>query len=264
MNNKLQLTLRGVLILVGLSLVLTGCVTTETGVFTKKTNETKALGHTVQLAKRYMSERKWEQAKRHLKIALEMDDESAAVHEAMALVFQNTGELDRAEIHYKKSLNLDPSLSRVRLNYGAYLYNSKHFNEAVKELNIVVQDSLYERRYVAYINLGRSYYALLRYAEAEKSLNTAYLMRSRHHPALFMKMAEVYYNLGQYPKSQEFFDRYNTQVKSKSAVALLLGARLAKQFDDKNAISSYGLALKNLFPRTQQYLDYQQEFVNGS
>jgi type IV pilus assembly protein PilF len=47
-------------------------------------------------------------------------------------------------------------------------------------------------------------------------------------------------------------------------VALLLGARLAKQFDDKNAISSYGLALKNLFPRTQQYLDYQQEFVNGS
>ena len=89
-------------------------------------------------------------------------------------------------------------------------------------------------------------------------------MRNRHHPALILQMAEVYYRLGLYPKSQSFFDQYNKQVKSKSATALLLGARLAKEFGDKNAISSYGLALKNLYPRSQQYLDYKNEFTDGS
>lgn len=263
-NNNYSNKIRAVMLTLLMAVGLASCVTTETGMFTKKTDEKKALEHSVQLAKRYMSERKWDLAKRHLKAALEMDDESAEVNEAMALVFQNTGEFERAESHYKKALQLDENLARARLNYGSFLYSHKRYKDAVTQLTIVVEDTLYERRYTAFINLGRSQYALLEYEQSEKSFRTAYMMRDRHHPALIIRLAQVYYYLGRYPLSQQYFDDYSKRVKTKSATALLLGARLAKQFEDKNAISSYGLALKNLYPRSQQFLDYQQEFVHGS
>ncbi|WP_019528926.1 type IV pilus biogenesis/stability protein PilW [Dasania marina] len=263
-NNKTLVNIRSVIVYTVLSLSLLGCVTTETGMFTEKTDDRKALEYSVQLAKRYISERKWEQAKRHLKTALDLDEDSAEVHEALALVFQNTGEFERAEKHFKESIDLDGGLSRARLNYGSFLFTMQRYDEAAEQLEVVVKDTLYERRQTAYINLGRSYYSLQRYEDAEKSFRTAYLMSDRHSSALILQMADVYYRLEQYALSQRYYDHYGSKVSSKSAIALLLGARLAKQFDDKNAISSYGLALKNLYPRSQQYLDYKQEFMHGS
>ena len=183
---------------------------------------------------------------------------------AYRLYIQNTGEFERAEEHYKEAVDLDRSLSRARLNYGSFLYGQKRYKEAVKQFEIVVDDTLYSKRYNAFVNLGRCYFVLADYKKAEENYTTAYMMRSRHHPGLYLQLAEVYYRLGQFPNSQKFFDKYNSNVKSKSSTALLLGARLAKQFDDKDAISSYGLALKNLYPRSQQYLDYKQEFMHGS
>ncbi|MCR8924169.1 type IV pilus biogenesis/stability protein PilW [Dasania sp. GY-MA-18] len=263
-NNKTLVIIRSVITHTLLALLLVGCVTTETGMFTEKTDDKKALEYSIQLAKRYISERKWELAKRHLKNALELDEDSAEVHEALALVFQNTGEFERAEKHFKEAIDLDRSLSRARLNYASFLYTLQRYSEAAEQLEVVVKDTLYERRQTAFINLGRCYYSMMRYEDAEQSFRTAYLMSDRHHPALILQMADVYYRLGQFALSQRYYDSYGSKVKSKSATALLLGARLAKQFDDKHAISSYGLALKNLYPRSQQYLDYKQEFLHGS
>lgn len=245
-----------------ITVVLNACVTTETGGFSKKADRDKALEASITLARQYISEQEWNQAKRHLKSALEINDKSAEVHEAMALVFQNTGELERAEEHYKLAIRYDGSISRVRLNYAGFLMRLQRCEEAIDELEIVVSDTLYDNRQQAYVSLGYCYSNLGDLEKTEDSFKRAFLMSNRQSPALMFELADVYYKLNEYNNAQRYYDGFRAQVKRQPPRALLLGARLAKHFNNDDALSSYGLALKNLYPNSQQYLDYQKELAH--
>ncbi len=247
---------------IGLLLLLstvTACVTTERGGIGSKIDDQKAVEYSVQLARSYIQAGNWEAAKRHLKNALDIDKSSAEIYEALALVFQNTGEVELAEKNYKRSIKLAPKFSRVRNNYAAFLYQQQRYRQATKEWKIVVADTLYPRRSLAYVHLGRSYAQLDELEKAEDALHRAYLMERRNVPLMY-ELADVYYRLQDYPKSQQFYNAYRSQVKQQQAPALWLGIRLAKQFDNQNDISSYALALKNLYPTSKEYLEYKRVF----
>jgi len=64
----------GALLLV---LVCTGCITTTETVFTEKASPEKALERRVQLARNYVGEGDYENAKRNLKLAYEIDPDNA-------------------------------------------------------------------------------------------------------------------------------------------------------------------------------------------
>ncbi|WP_101757150.1 type IV pilus biogenesis/stability protein PilW [Oceanicoccus sp. KOV_DT_Chl] len=259
-HNKVIRVLARLLLLCSL-LGLAACVTTERGGIGDKQDDVKALEYSVQLARTYIREGNWQAAKRHLKNALEIDDTSFEVYEALALVFQNTGEFELAEENYKKSIRLNGDFSRVRNNYATFLYSQKRYKEATEQLEIVVSDTLYERRAAAYVNLGRAYMQLNKLNKAEESFNRAYLMQRRNY-ALMYQLADVYYQLGDYPKSQQYYDAYQAQAKKQPAEALWLGIRLADKFDDRNKLSSFALALKNLYPTSKEYLLYKEAFGN--
>ena len=241
---------------------LSACVTTETGGFAKKADRDKALEASITLARQYISEQEWTQAKRHLKRGLEIDNKSAEVHEAMALVFQNTGEIERAEGHYKQAVRYDGSISRIRLNYAGFLMRLQRCADAVDELEVVVADTLYDNRQQAYVNLGYCYSELGNLEKTESSFKRAFLMSNRQSPVLMFELADVYYKLKEYRNAQRYYDGFRAQVKQQPPRALLLGARLARVFKNEDALSSYGLALKNLYPNSQQYLDYRKELSN--
>lgn len=238
---------------------LAACVTTEKGGVGTKADDGKALEYSVQLARSYIRSGNWEAAKRHLKTAIEIDENSADVYEALALVYQNTGETDRSEENYRKAIKLQPKISRVRNNYAAFLYSEQRYGEAIEQLEMVVADVLYEKRPNAYVNLGRAYIQLEKLESAEKAFRRAYLMNKRD-ASLIYQMADIYYMLGDYPKSQQFYDAFRTKVKKQPAQALWLGIRLADKFDNRNAMSSYALALRNLYPTSKEYLEYKEAF----
>lgn len=261
-NNHFLLTLIKRFFVFCIAVLLTACVTTETGGFSKKADRNKALEASIMLARQYIREQEWSQAKRHLKRALEIDSKNAEVHEAMALVFQNTGELERAANHYEQAVSYDGSISRIRLNYAGFLMRLQRCEEAVDELEIVVADTLYDNRQQAYVSLGYCYSILGNLEKTESSFKRAFLMSNRQNPSLMFELADVYYKLGQYDNAQRYYDGFRAQIKQQPPKALLLGARLAKVFSNKNALSSYGLALKNLYPHSQQYIDYKKELAN--
>lgn len=236
-------------------LFLNACVTTETGGIGEKADQQKALEYSVQLARSYIRSGQWEDAKRHLRKAIEIDDSSAEVFEAMALVFQNTGEIELAEENYKRSIKLDGSISRVKNNYAAFLYQQRRYKQAAKQLEIVVADTLYENRASAFVNLGRSYVQMGELYKGKDALQRAYMMNQRN-VALMFELADVYFRLNDYVNAQRFYDGYRAQVKKQPAQALWLGIRLADKFRNKNAFSSYSLALKNLYPNSEQMLEY--------
>lgn len=251
------------LLVLFLMLTLSACVTTERGGVSSKKNDEQALAISLQLARSYIIKQQWDMAKRHLKVALDIEPDSPGVREAMALVFQNTGELELADKEYRTALQLDPDYSRGRLNYAAFLFEQKDFSGAIDQLEIVVQDTLYERRDLAYESLGRTYLQVEDYQGAVGAYNRAYLM-NKADPNIQFGLATANFQLGDYAEAQKFYEIYRMRVKQQSAQGLWLGIQLADKFENKNAFSSYALALKNLYPTSEEYIFYKESYGGDS
>ena len=69
--------------------------------------------------------------------------------------------------------------------------------------------------------------------------------------------------MGDYPKSQQYYDAYRNEVEQQPAAALWLGIRLADKFDNRDSLSSFSLALKNLYPTSKEYLLYKDAYGNS-
>lgn len=240
-------------------LPLAGCVSTQTGGFTEKASQKKALEYSVQLARQYLAAGNWEAAQRHLKTALEIDGNNADVHAALAMVFQNTGELERAEQEFERALELESDNSRIRNNYAVFLYGRGRYRDAEQQLQKVVADVLYDKRADAFVNLGIVRQELGDWRGSQQALERALLMEPKSRRAA-LKLARSYYELGDYGQAQKMYDRFRRDDEVQSAEALWLGIRLADRFEDKNAFASYALALKNLYPKSEEYLAFKGQY----
>lgn len=232
-------------------LVFAGCVTTNETVFTNQESPELALKKRVELARAYIGQGNWENAKRNLKLAADIDPKNAEVFEAFALVYQSTGELDAAEENFLKSLSLNSSLSRARNNYAAFLFAQGRFAEAEKELEIVVRDTLYSGRPQAFTNLGLCRAHLQKSDAAIEALERSLTMEQRNPLALFT-LAELYYERQSFAKAQQFYQAYRNVAPSPTAAALWLGIRLARSLELANERASLELALYNMYPNSAE------------
>lgn len=242
------------LLVLGVAVALSACVTTQESSFTGKVSEGKALEARVQIAIGYLQTNDTEMAITHLNTALEIDSKSPRVHEVLGIAFQQSGEIELAEKHYKKSLKFDSNYSRGRNNYASFLYAQGRYKESKKQLERVVEDVYYDRRAQAFENLARNMLRLEQYEEAEKTFLRA-LGLDRRLRESSLELAQLYYDNAEYAKSQKYLDQYLAVSGRSSPRSLLLGVRLATEFDDKDTIASYSMVLKNLYPKSKEFLE---------
>ena len=249
-------------ILFAFGLLMSGCVSTTTGGFAAKASPEEALEKRVALAREYIGKGLWEDAKRNLKMAQKIDGENSDVYEALALVYQSTGEYELAEESFKKAIRMDSGLSRARNNYAAflaaYLYSRGEFAAAVKQLEVVVEDALYPARPRAFTNLGLARLKVDDIAGAEEAFERAVAMERLNSFAL-LELAHLRFNAGDWARAKYYHDTYKLSVRQQSARALWLGIRIARQLDDRDAEASYGLALSNLYPQSEEYRAYKND-----
>jgi type IV pilus assembly protein PilF len=250
---------QGVLLL--LAAVVSGCISTTSGGSFSEPSPQKALEYRVSLARSYIGEGNWDDAKRNLRIARDINPNAAEVHEAFALVYQSTGELELAEESFKATLRSDRGLSRARNNYAAFLFQQGRYKEAVDQLDIVVRDSLYEARPQAYINLGLARLQLNDRRGAEDAFRRALSMRPGESLPL-LELAELMYQQDAYSQATSYYQEYRSSVRQQTSRGLWLGIRLARATEDRNAEASYSLALRNLYPQSAEYAAYQKLNAN--
>lgn len=244
------------------ALWLAGCVTNTERVFTEAPSPERALERRVELARKYIGEGDWDNAKRNLKHAAEIDKNSAEVHEAFALVYQSTGEKELAEESYRRAIRLDRNFSRARNNYAAFLYAEGRYQEAEEQLEAVVADPLYNGRPGAFVNLGLCRVQLDKPREAEEAFRRALGMQRTNATAL-LELAILRFEAGDLETAGRHYGVYRTVVRQQSARGLLLGIRLARATGDRNAESSYVLALRNRYPESAEYRMFQRTLQNG-
>lgn len=249
--------LRGLMTVVVAALVLSACVSTTESVFTEKADPEKALERRVSLARQYIGEANWEDAKRNLRLANEIDPQNAEVHEAFALVYQATGEYELAEESYLTAIKLDREFSRARNNYATFLYSQQRFEEAETQLEHVVADTLYKARPRAFVNLGLCRIQLFDSQGAELAFRRAVAM-DRTNAIALLELANLRYEAGDYSTANTYYGTYRSVVGQQSARGLWLGIRLARATGDRDAEGSFALALSNLYPDSPEYQAYKR------
>ena len=174
----------------------------------------------------------------------------------MALLYQLEKEDELAEEYYLKSLRYDPGLTAARNNYAIFLLRKGRNEEAYKHLLDAAEDLGYPRRARVNLSLGQAASRLGNIDEAlrawEKSINIDPLMAPS-----YLELAKVYFERNNLPVAKQYLDKYDELVGPR-AEALWLGVRLENAFGNSDGVASKGLALKKMFPYSQQNLDYQE------
>ncbi len=228
------------------------CVTTEDNLFTADTSVDRAVESRVNLAMNYYKKGDSESARRNLDAALKLDSKAPSVHNALALVFSKEGEFEIAEKHFKRAISYDSAYSTARNNYAAFLYNQNRYDEALKQLEHVVNDELYKERLLALGNLGRVALKLGETNKAVRAFERMLNMDSRNKLAL-LELASINFDSGKFTMAQALYDKYRAVTVQQSPRGLMLGIKLSEEITNTDARASYVLALKNLYPKSAEY-----------
>ena len=242
-----------------LFLPLIGCVTTtENSGFTKNTTPEKALRSHVDAAYDYLRRGDFENARRHLHNAEEINNRDASLHNAMAYSYELSGDVDLADQSYRKAIGLDGSLTSARNNYGVFLFKRERYEEAREQFKKVVEDTLYPRRGGAFNSLGVCELKLEDYDGAKIAFERALdLDRLNRSPLLELASVGVKQNDFEYAKKK--YETYKL-VAEPSAKSLLVGAKIADHYKMKHDLASIEIALKNLFPDSAEYQEFKKRF----
>jgi len=255
-NNKLLLNLKWVFVVVVLGL-LCGCVSEHIEGKDKKVDKSKSLELHVQMALGYVEKGNRESARHHLTKAFEIDKNSAAATNAMAMLYQLEGEPVLAEEQFKLALKRDKKLTLAHNNYGVFLYNQRRYSEALAEFELAAADLAYAQRSQALTNVGRAALKLGNMTRAQAAFEHACILDRRNAEA-FIELADINIQKQEYASAKRNLDMY-TSLADHSPRSLLLGIRLERVFGNKDKEASLGLILKNNFPYSKEYLDYKQQ-----
>ena len=143
---------------------------------------------------------------------------------------------------------------RLPINPGK---RKERYQEAETQLDYVIQDTLYSGRPNAFVNLGLCRIQLFDMQGAEEAFVRALAMDRTNQVAL-LEVAQIRFDSRDYLTANKYYGTYRAVAPQQSARGLLLGIRLARIDDDRDAEASYILALSSRFPNSIEYQAYKR------
>ncbi len=239
-----------------LMVVLAGCASTPQTGSNEQDEEDPRVKTLVELGTGYLRQGDYIRAKDSLSRALAFDSRSALAHNGMALVFQLQKEYEVAEDHFKAALRSNPDSTQVRNNYGAFLFELERFEDAIEQLAIASEDRFYLSRSTVFENLGLSYQRVGDMPAAEEAFDRAVALNPDQ-PRALLELASLFYSRQDYVQSRQMYLRFE-RVSQQSPRSLLLCIRLARVFEQKDEEASCALVLRNIYPASREYAEYQE------
>lgn len=255
------------LVLMSLTMVFSGCVTTTDSRFSREADRQEALDNYVTLATAYIGQGNLERARHHLDRALELDSDAPAALAAMGLVYNSEGEAELAESSFRKAIRADEGYTRARVYYGAFLYSQGRFADARDQFRAASRDTEYPDRGSVFFNLGMSQERLDEPDNAITSYRRA-IELSRGDARPLLALSRVLVEQGEYEAASRYYSRLSTAIArnprmTHSAESLYTGIRIARYFNNKNQEASLAMLLKNEYPESVEYQQYKVLISNG-
>lgn len=239
---------------------LSACTTVvEEGPGSRKADPAASARDRVAIAAEHLRKGDNEKAQIQLKKALELNPDSAEAHNMMGVLLERDGDPKGADKEFRKALRLRSDYSQAHNNYAIFLFRNGRYKEAMKHFEAVTDDLGYDYRAQAFEGVGRCALRLDKPDEAAKAFTRALTMD----PTLSvstLEIGELQYKQGNYDAARSAYKRYLelTQGVPQTAQSLWLGIRLERRSGDRNALASYELALKKLYPDSPEYKLYTE------
>lgn len=203
-----------------------------------------------QLGIGYLRTGKLDLALDRLNKALQADPDFATAHNAIGLVYDRLNDPEKAEAHFARAVELNPSDPAARTNYGGFLCRHGRSEEGVQLLLAAAKDTLYDKPEVAYTNAGICKRAANDLSDAESYFRSALRINPRL-PVALLNMAELSYEQKRYLPARAYLQRYS-EVGEVGPRSLWLGVRVEGELGDKDALASYAMLLRGRYPDSRE------------
>lgn len=158
----------------------------------------------------YMEQGKLPDALRELTIAEKSNPYMAEIHNALGLAYHAKQQTDKALEHYQCALGLRNDFYEARNNYATLLIDLGRYDEAIKELQPLLDNPLYLTPHFAFANMGWAYHKQGNEEDAATYLKQA-LSDEPKFCRGYMWLAQVYESQSKYSKAVSqmtlFFNR---------------------------------------------------------
>lgn len=240
------------ILLLLMSAILQACV----AVGHEQSKNEKASAVNVQLGIGYLQQNNLELASEKLNKALRQNPNSAAAHNAFAILQDRMLQTDLAEYHYKKATKLDPKDSQANNNYGAFLCRNGRERESEKYFLSALKNPLYKTPEYAYTNAAVCLLNVNELDPAREYLRKAIAAKSDFGPAL-LAMGDVLFKEAQYEQAKPYLDHYHL-VSRPSSRSLWLAIRNTLELDSQGDVKELAQRLEKDFPDSPEYKAWQK------
>ena len=136
-----------------------------------------------QLGVSHLSDGNYGQAFQELLAANELDPNNPEIHHALALALYSRQRSKQAEQYFRSALKLRPKFSDARANFARLQVDIGQYDEAIQNLNMVLDDLTYTDPAKVHFNLGYAYFKKGDFARAKKVLGELIASQPENCPA---------------------------------------------------------------------------------
>ncbi len=193
------------------------------GLFGELDSERKrhhAASYNTQLGLAYLQQGNRARAKRKLFAALAQAPDSPDVNAAMAWFMEKSGEINTADVYYRKAIHLAPGQGAQLNNYGAFLCRQRHYRQAEVYFLQAVNDAKYDHTAGAYENAGLCAASI---SDNKKAANY-FIQALKHDPSRkqsLYELVKIEIRLGLKDKALAFLNEYKDLSLSDPALLAL-------------------------------------------
>lgn len=204
----------------------------------------------IALGVEYMNRGMNEVALENLQKALLIDNSSSNAHNVIAVLYDRLNDKSLAGRHYAKSVALSPLNSGAQNNYARFLCAQGEYEKADKHFNLAIKNPLYKSPEIALTNAGTCAMKDGKLERAEHYYRDVLQRNKRFSPALY-QMAKLKFAQKNYLSVRAYLQRYR-DVSKHTPATLWLGIQAEEQLNNKDAVASYTLQLRQMFPDSHE------------
>ncbi len=247
-------------ILLLLSVVLTGCITTNTQESKKWEPEDRARVQ-VDLGMNYLKLNNYDVARESFENALRIYPRYDRAHHAMGLLYAQTQKTELAMQSFDKAVRINPKNYIAVNDYGTYLCHNGRIDEGLEQLKRVQSSPANDVLTTTFLGLGLCYHAR-RSDEFAKQFLRKSLETAPQLAQALLPLAEIYFREQDLLRARGFIERFfaTGSINSRS---LWLAARIEMQLGDRGTAELYITELRKRYPGSPLIIE-ARKLLKGS
>jgi type IV pilus assembly protein PilF len=206
----------------------------------------------------YLQQGRTDLAIERLRRALAQNPRLVEAHTTIALAYDQIGNLEEAEMHYRRATELDPASAGAANGYAAFLCNRQsRWADAEPYFRRAAANPTYATPEVALTNAGVCARAAGENEAAAESFRAA-LARNPGYSDALLNMMEISYQEENFLQARAFIQRY-LAARPPTAAVLWLCVNVERELDDAAAADRCAAQLRNGFQGSAELDQLEQQ-----